>query len=66
MEKPVNIILTCGHPYSGYETAHEVLLAAGMAQAVPSRREELGPLEIQEKIFQAYEKNTSGQASFSQ
>ena len=66
MEKPVNIILTCGHPDSGYETAHEVLLAAGMAQAIPSRREELGPLEIQEKIFQAYEKNTSGQASFSQ
>jgi len=37
----VKIVLSCGHPLSGYERIHEELVSAGLAQARPSRREAL-------------------------
>jgi hypothetical protein len=50
----VKIVLTCGHPRSGYWLAHEALVAAGLAPARPSQRESLSPTELHEKICAAH------------
>ena len=51
----MKIVLTCGHPYSGFELAHAALVAAGLEQARPSRRELLAATELQSKILAACE-----------
>jgi len=51
----LKIVLTCGHPYSGFELAHAALVAAGLEQARPSRRELLAATELQSKILAACE-----------
>lgn len=60
MEKTLKIVLTCGHPNSGFQLAHAALIAAGLAQAQPSRRESLSTAEFQEKIFRAYDQDPAG------
>lgn len=49
----MKIILTCGHPDSGYQLAHAALLAAGLAQAQPSRRESFTSDELQANLLKA-------------
>jgi hypothetical protein len=51
----VKIVLTCGHPYSGFELAHAALVTAGLEQAKPSRRELLAATELQSKILASCE-----------
>lgn len=49
----MKIVLTCGHPYSGYQFAHNALAAAGLAQAKPSRREGLTSADLHQKMAKA-------------
>lgn len=58
MEKTVKIILTCGHPDSGYQLAHATLIAAGLAQAQPSRRESFTSDEFQANLLKACDQDT--------
>jgi len=51
----VKVILTCGHPESGYQMVHEALVAAGLARAQPSFREGVSAPELQEKLIRARE-----------
>jgi hypothetical protein len=51
----VKVILTCGHPESGYQLMHEALVAAGLARAQPSYREGVSATELQEKLIRARE-----------
>jgi hypothetical protein len=51
----VNVIVTCGHPESGYRVAHEALIAAGLAPARPSCSDATSPTELQQKILRARE-----------
>ena len=50
----MKIVLTCGHPHSGYWLAHEALVAAGLAPARPSRRESMSAAELHGKILKAH------------
>jgi hypothetical protein len=51
----MKIILTCGHSHSGHEFVHQTLVAAGLSQAQPSRRESMAPAELHENIFKAHD-----------
>jgi hypothetical protein len=62
----VKIILTCGYAHSGYATAHEALVAAGLSDALPSRRESMAPAELHESIFKAHELDATRFSSVSQ
>src|ERR1035438_8187001 len=53
MEKAVKVIVTCGHPESGYHVIHEALVAAGLARAQPSYREAISPTALQERLLRA-------------
>jgi hypothetical protein len=53
MEKAVKVIVTCGHPDSGYDMIHEALVAAGLARAQPSYREAISPTALQERLLRA-------------
>lgn len=50
----MNKIIVVGHPHSGWERVHELLLACGMAQALPSRREGLTPEQISAALLKAH------------
>jgi hypothetical protein len=56
----VKIVVTCGHPYSGFQLAYEALTQAGLARPQRSRRESISPTELHEKIFKANELDPSG------
>ncbi len=49
----MKIVVTCGHPYSGFQLAYEALTQAGLARAERSRRESLSPTELHEKVLKA-------------
>lgn len=49
----MKIVLTCGHPTSGYEIVYRVLLNSGLFPAGRSRRENFSAEEIQKKLCQA-------------
>jgi hypothetical protein len=49
----VKVILTCGHPESGYHIIHEALVAAGLARTQPSSREAISPTELQQTLLRA-------------
>jgi hypothetical protein len=51
----MKIVLTCGHPISGYEMVHRVLIDSGLEDARPSRREGFLPNEIQNKLCLAHD-----------
>ncbi|MDD2741553.1 MAG: hypothetical protein PHV02_04720, partial [Rhodocyclaceae bacterium] len=51
----MKIVLTCGHPTSGYQMVHQVLLNSGLGEAQASRREQFSPQEIQKKFCVAHE-----------
>lgn len=62
----MKIVLTCGHPNSGFQLVHDALSAAGLAAAQPSRQEALSPAEYYEKMFRAYDQDPSGLGTNSQ
>lgn len=53
----MKIILTCGHTFSGFEQAEQILLASGIEQAKPSKKEAFTPAQLQAKIVSAYKIN---------
>lgn len=54
IEKFMNKIIVVGHPQSGFERVHELLLASGMSQALPSRREGFTPAQISETLLKTH------------
>ncbi len=54
----MKIIVTTGYPDSGFQTAHQQLLTAGLKEAGVSQREGLTVHQIQKKIFKAYQKES--------
>lgn len=50
----MNKIIVVGHPQSGWEGVHELLLASGLAQARPSRREGFTPEQISATLLKAH------------
>lgn len=50
----MNKIIVVGHPQSGLEKVEELLLACGMAQALPSRREGFTPAQISETLVKVH------------
>jgi len=51
----MKIVLTCGHPTSGYEMIHRVLLNSGLHEAVSCRHEQFSPADFQRKLCIAHE-----------
>jgi hypothetical protein len=56
----VKIVLTSGHPHSGYRLAHETLVAVGLVPAQPSRREAKSAAELHQHIFHAHDLDPTG------
>jgi hypothetical protein len=50
----MNKIIVVGHPQSGYEQVLNLLVASGMAPALPSRREGLAPEQISATLIKAH------------
>lgn len=50
----MNKIIVVGHPQSGLDKVQELLLACGMAQALPSRREGFTPEQIGATLLKAH------------
>ena len=50
----MNKIIVVGHPQSGLERVEELLLACGMSQALPSRREGFTPEQIGATLLKAH------------
>ena len=50
----MNKIIVVGHPQSGLDKVHELLLDCGMAQALPSRREGFTPEQIGATLLKAH------------
>ncbi|MBK8384844.1 MAG: hypothetical protein IPL11_03910 [Candidatus Accumulibacter sp.] len=44
-------VITCGHPYSGFQLAYEVQMQAGLAHPQASRREAMSAEGLHDKIF---------------
>lgn len=49
----MKVLLTCGHPNSGFAQVHDVLVSAGLAPAQPSRREQLTAVDLQARLLKA-------------
>ncbi len=50
----MNIILTCAFPHPGHELPHQILEAAGLMPARPSRRENMTPAQLHRSILKAH------------
>jgi hypothetical protein len=50
----LQIVITSGHPYSGYGPVHHLLEAAGVSPAEPSRRESMSVQGIHDGIIRAH------------
>jgi len=59
----VKIIVSTGYSDSGFQSAHQILLTAGLQEAGASQREGLTVHQIQEKIFKAYQKESGSQGT---
>jgi hypothetical protein len=53
-ENFVQVVITSGHPHSGYRLAHAALEMSGILAACPSRREGLTPEALTEGILRAH------------
>lgn len=49
----MKVILTVGHELSGFDRVHGLLVGSGLAQALPSNRDELSVEQLQQKIVMA-------------
>ena len=50
----MNIVITCGHPYSGFQSVHTLLTEAGLAQVEVSRQEGMGTSEFHQRVLAAH------------
>ncbi len=50
----MKIVLTCGYRYCGVEAAHRLLVAGGVAEAQPSRREGMTAASFHERMLKAH------------
>ncbi len=50
----MNVILTCTFPHPGHELPHQILEAAGLMPARPSRRENMTPAQLHRSILKAH------------
>ena len=50
----MNVILTCTFPQPGHELPHQILEAAGLMPARPSRRENMTPAQLHRSILKAH------------
>lgn len=50
----MKILITCGHPFSGYQHVFDSLVGHGLIPAAPSRRESLTAVALEQKILQAH------------
>ena len=50
----MHVVITAGHPHSGYRLVHTALEMSGIQAACPSRREGLTPEALTEGILRAY------------
>ena len=55
----MKVVLTCGHPYSGFGLVHQALLNAGLKSAKVFREAMFSPEDIQKKICEANEVDLS-------
>ncbi|MBE2260712.1 MAG: hypothetical protein IAE88_17780 [Rhodobacteraceae bacterium] len=53
-------VITCGHPYSGFQLAYEAQVQAGLALAQPSRREAITAEELHDKILKVHDLDRHG------
>ena len=58
----MKVLLTCGHPDSGFALVHDVMLSAGVAPARPSRREQVTATDLQARLLQALGIDPAGDA----
>ena len=56
----MKIILTCGHPDSGYETVHTALVAAGVGAGQASSQESMSVPEFYAALYKAHDHDVSG------
>jgi len=49
----MNIVITTGHPYSGFQSVHTLLIEAGLAQAGVSKREGMSATEFHGRVLSA-------------
>lgn len=55
----MKVVLTCGHPYSGFSQLHQAMLGSGLKPAKSSKREQFSPEDIQKKICDGVGVDTS-------
>ncbi|MEI6334522.1 MAG: hypothetical protein WCS87_08190 [Methylococcaceae bacterium] len=55
----MKVVLTCGHPYSGFNLVHQALLNAGLKSAKVFKEAMFSPEDIQKKIGEASEVDLS-------
>ena len=53
-------VITCGHPYSGFQLAYEVQIQAGLAHPQASRREAMSAEGLHDKIFKVHDLDRGG------
>jgi len=56
----MNPIIITGHPYSGYEYVHRVLLDSGVRQPKAALPDAIGPAQFHENLLKAYGLDTHG------
>lgn len=56
----MKIILTCGHPDSGYETVHTALVAAGVGDGQASSQDAMSIPELYAALYKAHGHDMSG------
>ena len=59
----MKVVLTCGHPFSGYEQVHAALVKGGMMEAQASHREGLTPQALHERMARVFDTGTGGPVS---
>jgi len=62
----MKIIVTCGHPYSGADDVHRALVASGLADALPSRREGMTAALLHQRILKGHGVQPSEATSLTQ
>jgi hypothetical protein len=58
----MKVILTAGHELSGFEQVHQALVGAGVAQALPSKRDALNIKTLQQNMLTALDVNAESAA----
>lgn len=54
----MKVVITCGHPESGYQSIHKMMVETGLIDANEQKNGHLPPKELHEKICSTYELDT--------